>query len=181
MPLGSVAILHVFGTDIPMNALQSEIVRSVIRSVIDLGDTMLMLDGIRVANVEIKPHQEPYEPYYGEVVAVVLIRGVLNGGVRLGGVLSSAAYLAGALLGSPDSITDQDLIDAFGEISNIVTGGIQTRLAKRGEINLYPPLVYVEDELSECYEDDYDAIRQDLTTPEGHDFFVEVFYRVGKD
>lgn len=54
---------------------------------------------------------------------------------------ASALRLAGALLGDPREAWDDELGDAFGEVANMIAGGMVTRFEDRshGSVGMTPP------------------------------------------
>ena len=77
-----------------------------------------------------------------EVIAFVGFAGGLHGRMGLVASEESAAALAGALAGERFDRFEGDAVDGFGEIANLVCGGVSTRLAENhGEIRITPPRV----------------------------------------
>ena len=114
------------------------------------------------------------------ISAIVGLSGGLKGCARLGSPNETAIALAGALMGEEMGEITPDGADAFGELANMITGGIQTRLAgELGEINLSPPVVISGlGQTAHC-----NSCNQTATSRfalDGSPFFFEVFYSVGK-
>ncbi|MBF0147161.1 MAG: chemotaxis protein CheX [Magnetococcales bacterium] len=105
-------------------------------AVIEIAQTMLFIE------IAVGPSRVQGELQNADVSAVVGYGGGLNGGLRLGGSLEVALRLAGALVGEPRIAWDQELEDAFGEMANMIAGGVQSRVeATLGPITLTPPMV----------------------------------------
>lgn len=113
-----------------------------------------------------------------DVSAIVGLSGGLKGGTRLGSPVETVTALAGALMGEEIDALNEDSKDAFGELANMITGGIKTRLAgELGEINLSPPLV-ITGENHTAHSDRDDQIALTRYELDGNPFFIEVFYSV---
>ncbi len=111
-----------------------------------------------------------------DVSAIVGLSGGLKGGSRLSSPVESVKALAGALMGEVVDELNADSEDAFGELANMIAGGIQTRLASElGEINLSPPFVIVGKN-HKARGDSSDQISKTRFDIDGKPFFVEVFY-----
>ncbi|MBF0188964.1 MAG: chemotaxis protein CheX [Magnetococcales bacterium] len=119
---------------------------------------------------------DSYTPPQSEATAHIGLSGGINGGVFLSAPEHVAVYISGALLGEePDDFNDEAR-DGFGELANMVAGGIQTHLSEeRGEINLTPPIIITHDETDSTYKGYVFSVRQYFKTAHGP-FFVEIFY-----
>lgn len=111
-----------------------------------------------------------------DVSAIVGLSGGLKGGARLASPLETVTALASALIGEDVHELNAESEDAFGELANMITGGIQTRLAgELGNINLSPPVVITGNgHRARGYSGD--RIARTEFELEGKPFFVEVFY-----
>lgn len=85
------------------------------------------------------------QPWYGEVPAAVVplvawidMHGPWHGRAALATELETATDLARALLGwGPDeAVDDADLVDAFGEVVNVVGGNLKSLLPDHGTLSL---------------------------------------------
>lgn len=113
-----------------------------------------------------------------DVSAITGLSGAVEGGTRLGSPVETATALASALIGEDIDELNADTEDAFGELANMITGGIQTRLAgELGEINLSPPFV-VTGKNHKAHGDSSDQIVLTRFELDGKPFFIEVFYTV---
>ncbi|MBF0589140.1 MAG: chemotaxis protein CheX [Magnetococcales bacterium] len=123
-----------------------------------------------------KPDYEPYEPPTSEVVATVKFDGDLVGGVHLSAPLYVALALAGGFAGMELESMDADAADSFGELGNMVAGGVQGRLMEHGgEINLSPPILVVDAEYEGDFNNISHSLRQYFRVPAGP-FYVECFF-----
>jgi len=113
-----------------------------------------------------------------DISAIVALSGDLKGGVRLGSPGKTAMALASALMGEELEEINADVEDAFGELANMVTGGIQMRLGgELGEINLSPPFV-ITGKNHKAHGDSSDHIAMTRFELDGKPFFIEVFYSI---
>lgn len=78
-----------------------------------------------------------------ETSAVVSFTGALRGAVFLEGSIVTALMLAGALAGKPFESLSGEPLDLFGELADLIAGGMRSRLSAHGEICMTPPLVVV--------------------------------------
>ncbi|MBF0108152.1 MAG: chemotaxis protein CheX [Magnetococcales bacterium] len=105
-------------------------------AVTEIAQTMLFTD------IGIGPFEVQGNLQTADFSAIVGYGGGLNGSLRLGGSLNASLRLAGALLGETRESWDQELEDAFGEMANMIAGGVQTRIEGLvGTITLTPPMV----------------------------------------
>lgn len=113
-----------------------------------------------------------------DISAIVALGGDIKGGVRLGSPGETATALASALMCEELDELNADVEDAFGELANMITGGIQSRLASElGEINLSPPFV-ITGKNHKAHGDSSDHIALTRFELDGKPFFIEVFYSI---
>jgi chemotaxis protein CheX len=111
-----------------------------------------------------------------DVSAIVALSGGLKGGARLASPVETVTALASALMGEEVSALDADSEDAFAELANMITGGIQTRLSgELGEMNLSPPFV-ITGKNHRAHGDSSDQVAVSRFEVQGKPFFIEVFY-----
>lgn len=150
--------------------MQNKINTAARDSVDEIVSTMLFVPINPVATSEDSPNIE------ADISAIVALSGYLKGGVRLGSPAETATALAGALMGEELEEINADVEDAFGELANMITGGIQTRLASEfGEINLSPPFV-ITGKNHRAHGDSSDHVAMTRFELDGKPFFIEVFY-----
>ncbi|MEG3640065.1 chemotaxis protein CheX [Magnetococcus sp. PR-3] len=125
----------------------------------------------------IKQDFEQYEPPDAEATAVVNFNGALTGGIHLSAPMHVVIELANTFSGEEaTNIRDPMVGDAFGELANLITGGVQTRLSSEFEnINLTPPTVVFGKDYGIIYQSDLHSVKQYFMTPIGP-FFVECFF-----
>lgn len=110
------------------------------------------------------------------ISAIVGLNGGLKGCARLGSPNGTAIALASALMGEEIGEFTAEGADAFGELANMITGGIQTRLSgELGEINLTPPVV-INGPGHTAHCDSCDQIAVTQFESDGSPFFFEVMY-----
>lgn len=66
------------------------------------------------------------------VVATVAFTGAHSGLVAFHSTLESARTIAGAMLGIPPHEIDGELVDAMGEVANMIAGGFRMKLKAQG-------------------------------------------------
>jgi chemotaxis protein CheX len=72
-----------------------------------------------------------------EVIATVLVSGAWQGRVTLGCSVTLARAAAAALLGvGADEVAATDLIDAMGELANVIGGNVKGLLPERSALSL---------------------------------------------
>ncbi|ABK44039.1 type IV pilus assembly PilZ [Magnetococcus marinus MC-1] len=125
----------------------------------------------------IKQDFEDYVPPEAEATAVVNFNGALTGGIHLSAPMHVVIALANSFSGEEaNSFTDPMVVDAFGEMANLITGGVQTRLSGEFEnIQLTPPTVVYGKQYGIVYQRDLNSVKQYFLAPFGP-FFVECFF-----
>ena len=108
----------------------------------DVFSTMLSLDLAAGAATE---NRSPLEP--SEVTAMIGIAGDQQGFVALHSTHAQAQAFTARLLGmEPEEVTDSDsILDAMGEIVNMVAGNVKRELASCGEISISLPTVVISE------------------------------------
>ena len=103
----------------------------------DVCSTMLDLELEAVT-----PYQNPHPLAQGEVTALIGIAGDQQGFVSVHCTRSQAQQLTARLLGEADPITDSDaILDAMGELVNMVAGNVKSGYAERGTLQISLPTV----------------------------------------
>lgn len=116
--------------------MKDALLNALTEAVSEIAETMLFVE-IIAGEVQIQG-----ELQLADISAVVGYSGGLNGGLRLGGAVAVALKVAGALLGEQREAMDPELQDAFGEMANMIAGGVQTRVeGVFGAISMTPPMV----------------------------------------
>lgn len=160
-----------------MNEMQTRLAGLIVESVQEIFSAYLFLEVVS-GPAKAKPVEDPYSPPDAEVLAIVGYKGGLNGGMHLASPEHVACQLSGAFAGVELDSMDGEGIDAFGELANLVAGGVQTRLMEGhgfGEITLTPPLVSVKGETHANYRDDLQSVQQYFKFAGGL-LFAECFY-----
>ncbi|MEO5377568.1 MAG: chemotaxis protein CheX [Magnetococcus sp. DMHC-6] len=140
-------------------------------SVAELAKTML--------GVEISPKKNWLEACHIEADASAIIgfSGALQGNLRLAGIENSVIKLAETLLGEPRDTLDEDIQDAFCELANMITGGVQRRIETNiGHIFITPPVFISGKGHRVTGEHGYQCVSQ-LFDLDDAMFFVEVRYK----
>lgn len=127
-----------------------------------------------------RPEFDAYAPPDTDVTGIVLFNGGLEGGVHVACPLHFAIKAAGAMLGEAGlelAETQPDEVwDAFGEITNQIAGGVQTRMSSSfDDINLTAPNVVIGPNIRVNYNKHFSSVRKFFKTPLGP-FFVECFF-----
>ncbi|MBF0175614.1 MAG: chemotaxis protein CheX [Magnetococcales bacterium] len=124
-----------------------------------------------------KPAFEPYTPPRADVTGVVRLSGALDGGIHLSAPMHVALAMSSSFSGEPmETMSTEISQDAFGELTNLVAGGLQSRLADAlGEIALTPPIVVFGDQYSMAVKVNFSSVKTYFRIADGP-FFVECFF-----
>lgn len=129
----------------PMNTIDQDLGHCIVRATVDVYKTML---NMKITPGEIKV--EKVQSREAEVIASIGVAGFLSGSISMfmSHDLATSA-VRNMLMMEPDEAVDKDeLIDATGEIINMVGGSIKTGLfAKTPLFDISVPSVYVGREL----------------------------------
>ncbi|MEO5348066.1 MAG: chemotaxis protein CheX [Magnetococcus sp. YQC-3] len=128
----------------------------------------------------VKREDDAYRPPETEVTAIINFSGGIHGGIHLASPLHLSLLLAGDFAGGEryDTIFGE-AGDGFGELANMIAGGVQTRLSNRfGAINLTPPTIISGTSYRMQYKSNFASIKQYFKSGEGP-FYVEFFYWPG--
>jgi len=104
--------------------------------------------------------------------------GAFDGGMHLAAPEYVACKLSGAFAGIELESMNPEASDAFGELANLVAGGVQTRLMEShgfGEITLTPPTVSTNGEVNGIYREDLLSVQQYFKFAGGL-MFAECFF-----
>lgn len=90
-----------------------------------------------------EPFENPHPLDQGEVSALIGLAGDRQGFVAVHCTRRQAQELTARLLGmQPDEVTDSDsILDAMGELVNMVAGNVKTEYASRGTLQISLPTV----------------------------------------
>lgn len=117
-----------------------------------------------------------YEPPQSDATAMIHFNGAISGGIHLSAPLHVALALSGSFAQHEFERMDEMAVDAFGELANLVAGGVQTRLSGDFEdINLTPPVVVLGEDFAMAYKSDLSSVKQYFMIKKGP-FFVECFF-----
>ncbi|MBF0187535.1 MAG: chemotaxis protein CheX [Magnetococcales bacterium] len=131
---------------------------------------------ISVDEIYKQPNFEPYSPPSSAMTAIVGYTGAIRGGIHLSSNLQTALKLAGHLADERFNDINESVIDSFGEIANMIAGGIQTRLSKDLEnIDLTPPEIIFGSDYGIRYSNGLSSISEQFTSSFGS-FTVECFF-----
>ncbi|MBF0154128.1 MAG: chemotaxis protein CheX [Magnetococcales bacterium] len=123
-----------------------------------------------------KPAFEPYVPPQADVTGVVRLSGALDGGIHLSAPMHVALAMSSSFADEPMEAMAEEARDAFGELTNLVAGGVQSRLADTlGEITLTPPFVVFGDQYTMAVKANFSSVKTYFRI-EGGPFFVECFF-----
>ena len=108
--------------------------------------------------------------------AIIGYSGAIEGSLQVSGSKSSVLKLASSLLGEVRDEMDAEMRDAFGELGNLIAGGVQSRLdAEVGVINMSPPSLLDMQTTSQELEPAHACVSHRFVL-DGESFFVEIFY-----
>ncbi|MBF0110611.1 MAG: chemotaxis protein CheX [Magnetococcales bacterium] len=160
-----------------MNTLDELLAHDIRISVQEVFRAYLSMDA-QPGPVRIKPRGQPYVPPDTEILAVVGYGGGIKGGIHLASPVHVACTLSGAFAGMELETMDDTARDAFGELANMVAGGVQSRLMDQhgfDEIVLTPPMVFSGIHHGMTYKKDFSSVRHYFKFAGGL-FFLECFY-----
>ncbi|MBF0284221.1 MAG: chemotaxis protein CheX [Magnetococcales bacterium] len=125
----------------------------------------------------IKPDAEYYKPPSSEATAIIHYSGGVAGGIHLAAPLYVGLALAGRLAEEEYGSMTREAGDAYGELANIIAGGLQTSLGNRFafRINLTPPTIITGGDYQMQYKSNFHSLKQFFRCHSGV-FFVEFFY-----
>ncbi len=129
----------------PDACLDRELGRSMVAATCEVFRTMMQLEAVP-GEVVVAPAQLRR----AEVIGSIGVAGFLTGSISLFLPKSLARQAVAALLqlDSADDVADGDLVDAIGEVTNMVGGGIKTALFRKAPLfDISAPSVYVGDDL----------------------------------
>ncbi|MBF0424253.1 MAG: chemotaxis protein CheX [Magnetococcales bacterium] len=123
-----------------------------------------------------KPPFTPYTPPQADVTGVVRLSGAIDGGIHLAAPMHVALAMSSSFAGTDLEEMIDEARDAFGELTNLVAGGVQSRLADTlGEISLTPPQVALGSQYAMESQANFSAVKTYFRI-EGGPFFVECFF-----
>ncbi|MBF0370391.1 MAG: chemotaxis protein CheX [Magnetococcales bacterium] len=155
--------------------LEKQIATIIVEAVKEITSAYLFME-IEAGPAINKPIDDTYRPPNSEATALIGLDGGLQGGIFLSAPEHMADYLASAMAGEELNNFDEMVRDAFGEIANMIAGGIQTNLSTElGAIELSPPSIISHGDAEATYQGYNRSVRQFFKTDSGP-FFVEVFY-----
>lgn len=125
-----------------------------------------------------KKEDDLYHPPNTEVTAIINFSGGIQGGVHLACPTHTAVELAASFADESFKTMDGEAGDSFGEINNIIAGGLQTRLSDRyGNISLTPPTLITGTDYSMQYKTNFNSVKQYFKCDSGP-FFVEFYFYI---
>ncbi len=120
-----------------LNTTQEVLVKNLIDDTRSVYSTMLGLDLMHLP-LEV----DPMEHFKNCVSAMVGLAGTYNGLISIHQPISLALKVTEAMLDMEVTEIDQDVLDALGEIANMVAGNVKQHLSKGGlDIRLSTPSV----------------------------------------
>ncbi|MEO5340240.1 MAG: chemotaxis protein CheX [Magnetococcus sp. MYC-9] len=161
--------------DLSSASVKKEIASLIKDSVQDVFRTFLSVD-VTPGPMVTKRDADIYRPPATEVTVVINFSGGIHGGVHLASPLQLALASATAFAGETYETIIGEAGDGFGELGNMIAGGLQTRLANRfGDIHLTPPTIISGSDYHMQYKTDFDSIKQYFKCSMGS-FYVEFFF-----
>ncbi|MGK0203373.1 MAG: chemotaxis protein CheX [Planctomycetota bacterium] len=128
----------------PSFSLDQDMGRCIVKATVDVFQTMMNLR-LEAGEVSI----EKAQMRQAEVIGSIGVAGFLTGSISVFLPRSIAAKaVASMLMMEPDELSDGDLVDAIGEVTNMVGGGIKTELFQKAPLfDIAVPCVYMGDDL----------------------------------
>ena len=154
-----------------MSQLNPERCIEVLReAVTEIAETMLFVD---IGQGEVNHNCAEITPEYS---AVIGYGEAIQGSLHIFGPKSAVLKLSSALLGEVRDEMDAEMCDAFGEMANLVAGGVQGRLeGELGAISLSPPEIISNQSVHRRGEGSRSCISHPFYL-EGEGFFIEIFF-----
>lgn len=154
-----------------MNKIQTDQLLEVMRdSVREIAETMLFVD-IVPGDAEKFHFADPID-----FVATVSLGQGLRGGLCLAAPEPAALTLATALMGEARQDMDDEMRDGFGELSNMIAGGVQLRVEPiLGAISIEPPVITFGSDLETSFDSSFACTSQYFEL-EGSYFVTELYY-----
>jgi chemotaxis protein CheX len=116
---------------------------------------------------------QEYVPPEADITAIINFSGVMFGASHLSSPIHVAKALSSAFMGEPIKEAGEMLTDAFGELSNIISGAVKSHISE--EIELSPPTIFNGTEVDTEYSNKLESTRCHFNSKAGP-FVVEVFY-----
>ncbi|MBL8754144.1 MAG: response regulator [Planctomycetes bacterium] len=130
----------------PGSSLDQDMGRCIVKATSDVFRTMMNLR-VTAGDVAI----EKAQIRKAEVIGSIGVAGFLTGSISLflPKSLARRAVAAMLMLDSPDGMADAELVDAIGELTNMVGGSIKTELFQKAPLfDISVPSVYIGDDLA---------------------------------
>ena len=116
-----------------------------------------------------------------DISALIGMGGGLQGSLRLAAPEKTALVLLETLSGEKFSAINTDVKDGFGEMANMIAGGIQLRIQEfLGKIRISPPLMIVGKGHRTRLDRRSTLVIQELSI-DGCSFFLEIQFRPPKE
>jgi chemotaxis protein CheX len=129
----------------PTTSLDQDLGRCIVKATTDVFRTMMNL---RVSAGEVAV--EKAQIRRAEVIGSIGVAGFLSGSISLflPKALAKQAVAAMLMMDSPEALADNDLVDAIGELTNMVGGNIKTELFQKAPLfDISVPSVYIGEDL----------------------------------
>lgn len=114
-------------------------------------------------------------PLAMETSALVGLTGAMRGAVILQSSRETASRLVGALTKRPPAPLNRVGLELFGELGDLIAGGIRSRLSSHGVLHIAPPQVVIGTHYALYNARIYSLARQTFRFPDGF-FAVECHY-----
>lgn len=162
-------LIEDYKSNLPGFSLDQDMGRCITKATSEVFKTMM---GLRVTAGDVTVAKA--EMRQAEVIGSIGVAGFLTGSISLflPRTLANKA-VASLLMMEPDELEDGDMVDAIGELTNMVGGSIKTELFQKAPLfDISIPSVYVGDDLQRRTVSD-DLCFHAPFTIEGEDFSVE--------
>lgn len=124
----------------------------------------------------VKKEDDVYKPPEAEVTVIINFSGGIHGGIHLAAPMHAAMSLTNRFAGEEYDNILGEAGDGFGELGNMIAGGVQTRLGERyGNINLTPPTIITGTDYRMQYKTNFDSVKQYFKSNLGL-FYVDFFF-----
>ena len=161
--------------DLTSTTMKEEFANLIKESVRDIFLAFLSMD-ISPGPMISKKGESFYKAPETEVTVIINFSGGIHGGVHLASPLHLALKLATDFSGEEYDSIFGEAGDAFGELGNMIAGGLQTKLSDRfSTINLTPPTIVSGNDYRMQYKTNFESIKQYFKSDAGP-FYVEFFF-----
>ncbi len=138
-------LIEEYKAKLPASSIDDDLGNCIVKSTVEVFRTMM---NMKVTAGEIAV--EKVQSRHSEVIGSIGVAGFLSGSISifLGRSFAAEAAAQMLMMDDPSEIGDEDLVDAVGELTNMIGGNIKTELFKKTPLfDISVPSVYVGQDL----------------------------------